>query len=331
MKDAIVFHHNHCFDAVAAAVCAADYLENIEGWKIKKFEPVTYTTDDSWIQRDLPEYSAVLDFLYQPKAKFWVDHHGTTFAPNHPELEEHYKEGLKDPSRTLIYDKSYPSGAGLLWEHIKDFVTDRPRYEEMVRWANITDTATYDTPYQAVFGDEPALRIASTLGSKDPEHIEKLIKALRTGTIEEVATLPSIEKHFLESRPKIEMGLKEITKRLEINEEKDIMVYETKDQENVSLPRFGPFLIRPDITYMISLVHGEKGSKISASRNPWGRETKAALGTIFREYGGGGHHGVGSLQLPPGNVEKSREMLRGVIASIRKSESEHLQNTGQNR
>lgn len=324
MNNDTIYFHAPCFDGLISAVIARDYLETQNGWNIKNLEPITYTmVDEKWLNSPLNDRSAIVDFLYHPQADFWMDHHQTSFLNEISRLD--YENNLLNGSnklRKLIYDMKSPAGANLLWSHVSQYSSDKKRFGDMVKWATITDSVAFATPEDAVFGDAPALQIAQTLGQGIvPDRLRMIINALQKMTLEEVAAMSIIAKPFSQLRPKIEAGLEDILKHLVVDEENSIMTYETTLKKDVQLPRFGPFLLRPDIRYMTSLVHSETGTKMSSSRNVWGTETYANLGEIFRSYGGGGHHGVGSFALPTGNIQKSRDIISGAIKQIKDAEN----------
>ena len=336
-KDTLVYHAP-CFDGLISAVVARDYLENSRGWDIANFMPVKYNLPETWLWEPLPgRNTAIVDFLYHPQAKFWVDHHGTTFLDEKPggapsKARQDYENSRHKNSRTLIYDKTSPSGALLLWNNVKHEVSDYERFAEMVVWANRTDSATYENAEQGVFGDEPALRIATALGSGtkiEAEHLRAILDALKVGTLAEVAAIPIVFDRFTKAREKNEKGLEAIRKCMRVSDD-GLGIYEAEAVDGVSLPRYGPFLLHPEIRYMLSLIHGEEGSKISASRNPWGPPTNAPLGQIFSgknmegKYRGGGHHPVGAVLIPKDlGKEHAREIFNEIMAEIREAENAH--------
>jgi hypothetical protein len=153
-------YHGRSFDGLTSAVLAADYLEGQEQWKIDRFIPVDYTVKKRWLNAPLPKNSAVVDFLFHPAARFWVDHHRTTVVTDDAEIS--YEIGRSDPKRFFLYDRTAPAAARVLWDAIADRMSEPDRYAEMARWATLIDSANYENAHQAVYG-ELALRITQTL------------------------------------------------------------------------------------------------------------------------------------------------------------------------
>lgn len=67
---------------------------------------VNYDIRDAWYGIAFPSRTAVVDFLFHPKAAFWADHHPTAF-PNSAAAAAFRSEG-----ETSIYDPSAKSCAG---------------------------------------------------------------------------------------------------------------------------------------------------------------------------------------------------------------------------
>jgi hypothetical protein len=241
-----IYFHAPCFDGLVCAAIAQDHLETTRGWTIANIVPITYPLGDGhgWRSAAISPRAAVVDFLYHPRSTFWVDHHSTTFRTD--DAREHFERSVNDPDRTLFFDGECPAAAALLWRSIGAEVSEPARYEEMVKWATITDSAGYRTVEESIFGDEPALRIANTLGRTiDAERLTAVLQALRWGSVDEVAASELIAKPFAQLRPRIEAGLNTIARRLHIEDDGMIASYEAViDAQAETLPRYGVFLPR---------------------------------------------------------------------------------------
>jgi len=316
-----ILYHAPCFDGLISAVVAKNFLENALGWNIENLVPVTYGRGDK--HERLDGRTAIVDFRYHPgsDAKFWIDHHQTTFLNTADQA--HYENALaNDATRFLVYDKTAKAGAELLWRYAEQHSSDRERFGEMVKWATLIDSAGYESAEQAVFGDAAAMQICMTLGAKiDAKRLNALIYALQTESLEEVASMPLVVEPFAITRERHERGQEIISRSIRVTDI-GVGVYEATPG-NDSPSRYGAFLARPDIRYSVSLIHDDRGSKISASRNPWhNADTAARLGTILKGYGGGGHDAVGSLQLAPGSIAESREILGKIVRDIEDAETQ---------
>lgn len=134
------------------------YLEKSRGWNFTAIEPVTYDSKNRWLALPLPQNSAVVDFLYHPAAKFWADHHSTTFLTAEARADFERRKGP-----WLIYDAQSRSCASLLWRTIGPDLNSDPRLAEMVQWADKIDSADYESVEEALNGVAPALVLSRSL------------------------------------------------------------------------------------------------------------------------------------------------------------------------
>src|SRR5206468_3131423 len=103
------------------------------------------------------------DFLYHPQATFWADHHSTTFLSAEAE-----RDFVRRGSPYLIYDDGADACAQLLWDRLeRAFGYRNLKYAELVSWAIKTDAARYESVWEAIEGNAPALRINCTLAYGD--------------------------------------------------------------------------------------------------------------------------------------------------------------------
>jgi hypothetical protein len=75
-----LYFHSPCFDGIASAVLAWDFLEERSGWRTPALHPVNYDVRQTWLEKLLDRPAAVVDFLYHPDVEFWADHHLTSRA-----------------------------------------------------------------------------------------------------------------------------------------------------------------------------------------------------------------------------------------------------------
>jgi len=311
---ASLYFHSPCFDGIASSVLTWDFLEVVEHWKIERLVPVNYELRDTWLSANLPSPSAVVDFLYHPQAKFWADHHQTTFLSDRARLS--FKR-RRDP--WLIYNEKAGSCAALLWVHLlKRFSYKNPVHEELVKWADKIDAARYDSVEEAVLGDAPALEIRLSLGLADSEnYVTDLVAALRHSTLEQVVKLPWVKKRIEKARRLSQAGLKRLAKGSRV--EGDIVVFDV-NTIGVLINRYAPYYFHPRARYSIGILRSAEGAKITAMRNPWWDFPSLPLGKIFERLGGGGHQRVGSLLLPERRSDNATGILKTIVAEIRNSD-----------
>jgi hypothetical protein len=284
---------------------------------IDRLEFVNYGRSRTWLNVPLPPASAIVDFLYHPGAWFWVDHHGTTFVTD--ETRRHFERRHGD--RFLLYDRSSPSCAMLLWNHVAAASSDPGRYGEMARWADRIDSARYDSVEDAVFGrSSPAMEINLSLSTNaDERYGEMLLRAMRTQDLSQIAAHAEVQARVDNVRTLIERGLTLVHDRIRLVAG-DIAVADVEPPDGVTVNRYSPYVYFPDARYSVTLTRTGSDAKLTAMRNPWRDFQSVDLGAIFREYGGGGHRRVGSVVLRPSDPRDPSDVLHRIVDDIRRSE-----------
>lgn len=316
-SDAIYFHFP-CFDGLISSAIAADHLTMFHDWKIEDFRPVDYDLKAQWLDISLPHRSAVVDFLYHPGAVFWADHHATTFLTS--ENQQDYLAKRDRPGEWLIYDPEAQSCALLLFERLRDSLSDPDRYRDMAQWADKIDSASYSSVEEAVYGGSPAMDINLGLsaGGADSKYAELLVRSLLRLSLEEVSALPEVQKRTITARRRIRAGLKAVEKSVRLVDG-DIVAVSTSESEARTISRYSPYIFYPDASYSLSLTRTKQHWKITAMRNPWRQFRSIELGELFRKYGGGGHRRVASVIVPGTAVEHAQDVFDAILGDIRES------------
>ncbi len=313
-KQGDIYFHSPCFDGIVSCVLAWEFLEAEEGWAIDRLHPVNYDFRRQWLRTKISKRSAVVDFLYHPDAIFWVDHHLSTF------LTKAAKQSFQRRSSSfLIYDSQAESCSVLLWDRVRDSLAPkRPDYPELVEWSRRIDSADYASVEEAIFGSHPALRINSSLVGGEIDYPEKLVRLLRTHTLEQVAKVPEVRNKTERVRSLMSSGLKLFRRTAEVT--RDGIVMFDVDGKGSIVSRYAPFYFFPEARYSVGLTRGENGTKITAMRNPWRDFCGVKLGSIFTGIGGGGHERVASSLLPTGHRREEGNILMRIISEIRRRE-----------
>ncbi len=290
-ESASLYLHFPCFDGIVSGVLAWEFLEKQLGWRIKNIEPINYDARHHWLNTKLPPNAGVVDFLYNPSATFWADHHPTTFLTKESKLDFE----LNKKHRYLFYDDKSPSCAELLLNVAGNMGADLRRFEDMVNWANKIDSAGYESVDEAIFGLQPAIRIDQSLAcDSDKRYCELLLTHLRYHTLEEVANLPEVNMRFQQVRQRVKLGIDRVeplTRLINGN----IAVLQAVEEKPEIIHRYAPYHFYPQASYSIAEIRTARGTKITAMRNPWKQFESVHLGHIFDKYGGGGHKRVASL------------------------------------
>src|ERR1700693_2992637 len=98
-QGATLYFHSPCFDGIVSCLLAWEFLEQNRGWVFSRLLPVNYDRKGQWLNENLDQPAAVVDYLYHPSAAFWADHHQSTFLT--PQAEHNFRERN---NASLLYD-----------------------------------------------------------------------------------------------------------------------------------------------------------------------------------------------------------------------------------
>ena len=310
-RSAVVHFHSPCFDGIASAVLALDWLEEKGGWGPCDLVALGAEARKGWLSSPLPPRSAVVDFPYHPDAAFWADHHQTAFLS--PTAEAHARAR---PPREVLYDAGADSCAGVLWRRLQELFGHRnPAYRELVGWAEKIDGARYDSVDEALDGRSPALVIAASLTVEStPSDSVGLVRALRTSPLEDVAERDDVRRRARAARELQDAGLARMESSVTLS---DAVALFDVDARGVLVNRYAPYRFFPDADYSLGILRDADGTKITAMRNPWREFESVALGRIFRRFGGGGHQRVASVYLSSDGDAEARRVLDGILSAMR--------------
>lgn len=315
--DGTLFVHYPCFDGLVSAALAWDFLQTQWRWSIERLEFVNYDRSATWLQTPLPPLAAVVDFLYHPDARFWADHHGTTFLTDAARRD--FERRSTDDF--ILYDRSSASCAMLLWKRVASVASDRSRYGEMALWADRIDAARYDSVDDAVFGrSSPAMGINLSLsGNADRSYGEMLLRAMRTDDLTRIAGRDDVRARVQDARERITQGLALVRDRIRLDSS-DIAVLDIEPPDGVTVNRYSPYVYFPNARYSVALTRTGSDARLTAMRNPWRNFDSVDLGAIFRDYGGGGHQRVGSVVIRPGDTRDPSDVLHHIVDEIHRSD-----------
>ena len=287
-----IYYHRD-FDGMASAAILADALESCGLETDVNWSGVNFDKTLNWESFAMGQFFAVVDFHYHARAKYWFDHHPTTFLL--PGDEERYV-----PDDNHCFDPEAKSCPPIILKHAieKWGYEPRPIYEDLARWSDIIDSASFGSADQSLFGTEPAIRISRALTcAPDLSFHDKIVKLMRTKALVQIANDPTVEKCYERSCRNRENALENFSKNITVTSPSALMA--DLRSKKIRRERFAPFYLHPEIHYAITLLPTRAGVHITVASNPWNRpQSDFHLGELMKEYGGGGHLGVGGCNPP---------------------------------
>jgi hypothetical protein len=314
-----VLHHATCFDgAASSAIFSAFYRARVTQSALFTYVPKQHRPGNPYAHGDFAaDDVAVLDFRYTTEAAlgWFFDHHKSAF-----QLAGEHDHFLRDVSGKKFHDANAPSCTGYIASIVRQhFGFDASPHEELLRWAEIIDTAAFPDPNMAVELVEPALRLMTFVEqNRDRDLVQQIIDDLKTTPLAKLAGAsyvtavvePALERHsediaLLRRRCRIVGGVAE---------------YDLVDQPPRSYNKFIAYYLHPKIRYLVGVSTGPDGRiKLSAGYNPWlpanGREHDLAV--LCERVGGGGHPYVGGASFDAEDVVPAKAAQVAISAILR--------------
>jgi hypothetical protein len=288
------------------------------------WKSVNYDQREDWASFEAGKRFAVVDFHFHPRAEYWFDHHPTTFLSD--ELRAQYA-----PSERWQWDETSPSCPPLILRHAGEHWGYAPstRFLEMARWSDVIDAARYASVEQAVFGEEPALRIARALTvAPNPGWIDTLVGALAEADLDAVAAREDVEKAHQRASRNRDRALEQFPPTV-LSKKDGVLLFDASSNQ-IRRERFAAFYHHPDIQFSVGVIPTRSGFHVSAGENPWNQPVFPAgdaphIGTIMEAYGGGGHRAVGGAN--PESLAAARRVASEVAELLRASTRRNARST----
>lgn len=308
-----VYYHRD-FDGMCAGAILTRILRD-RGETSVRLESVNYDQRTDWTNFAAGARFAIVDFHFHPRAEYWFDHHPTTFLS--PDLRATFA-----PSERWAWDESSPSCPPLILEHAARYWGYDPptRFREMAVWSDIVDAARFESVEQAVFGDEPALRLMRSLTvAPHPGWVDELAEALVDRSLEDVARRDDVERAHQRASRNRDRALEQFPPTVQWK--RGGVIFYDASSGKIRRERFAPFYHHPEVRYSVGVIPTRSGFHITCGENPWNPpENPVHVGEIMERYGGGGHRAVGGANPPSLEAARAagREVAEELVAHLGK-------------
>lgn len=308
MSSALTIHYHRDFDGMVAGAVLAHIVRG-RGEGPVELTSVNYDQRRDWKNFGEGTRFAIVDFHFHPRAAYWFDHHPTTFLS--PELRAKY-----EPSESWRWDETAPSCPPIILRHAAEhWGFEAPeRFKDMAHWSDIIDAAKFKDVEQAIFGEEPALRIMRSLTvAPTTTWVDELAEALTTGTLEDVASRPDVEKAHGRASRNRDKALEQFPPTVQSKRE-GVLLFDAASGK-VRRERFAPFFHHPDLHYAVGVIPTRAGYHVTCGENPWAQpENGVHVGEMMEGYGGGGHRAVGGAN--PKDLPTARKVAQEIADKI---------------
>lgn len=249
---------------------------------------------------------------YVPGAGLWFDHHTSE------------QERLE---KDLVFEgmsKALPSCARVIWEYYGGGKTFPARFNDMMEAVDKVDSA--DLSPDDILRPEGWVLLGyvmdprTGLGRFHDYRISNyqlmldMIDHCRHMSAAEILELEDVEERTRRYFEQTDLFVEMLKRNTEVHG--NLVVIDLRDEETIySGNRFAVYPLFPDCNISMQVMWGFKKQNIvfTVGHSIINRTSKTDVGKLMLEYGGGGHRGVGTCQIP---VEEAEEARKQIIARI---------------
>lgn len=324
MRRVVVATHGHCFDGLCSAVMFTRLMRHLHpgeelsfSYRAMGYGPGQNGVDPSVLDGD---DNAILDFRFSPSPKltWYFDHHVSAFPS--PDDRVAYESATRDErTRRMFHDGGYGSCTKLIADVGRqrfDLDTSAEQTQELVRWADMIDSAAFPSAEMAVSRKEPVLHLMTVVEHHGNDaFLQTMVPRLLSEPVEEVARSKDIEEAYKPLAAQHDAFIELVKQHAEVKG--PVVVVDLSSIVVDVAAKFVTYALWPESAYSVLLSRSASKCKISIGYNPWSPlPRKHNIAAICERHGGGGHPVVGAISLPAGDVEKAKELTRSIAEEL---------------
>jgi hypothetical protein len=321
----VVATHGHCFDGLCSAVMFTRlYRHRFPGDGAEfSYHGAGYGPGQNGVESKVldGDVNVILDFRYAalPQLGWYFDHHVSAFPT--PGDRADYDRRAADQEaageRRFFHDGAYSSATKLIADLGRDrFGLDPGPSEELVRWADMIDSAAFPSAAMVVAHEEPELRLMTVVENlADDGFLARIVPRLLERPLSEVARAPDVAQAY-EPLGRAREGFIEVV-RQRAEPVGVVVLVDLSDQLIEVAGKFVTYALFPQSAYSVLLSRSKSKCKISVGYNPWSAVPRTHnIAAICERYGGGGHPVVGAISLPADKVAEAKALARSIAEEL---------------
>jgi hypothetical protein len=319
-KAILIAYHGHCFDGMASAALLTRLFQQLETGPLGfRYTGLNHQPRGSHVPENVltGEINAVVDFRYTTSDKlvWWFDHHLSGIVGD---VERAHFDA--DRSGQKFFDPTYGSCTKLIADvALARFGADMSSLADLIRWANIIDTAGFESAQAAVELRDPALQLMTVIEAHgDDAFLAPRIERLSAGaSIDELVSDPVVQTFLA---PLLERHRKncELVRARAI-EADGVVFFDLAGSGDDRYNKFIPYWLYPGSRYCVAVTRSRTRAKVSVGSNPWAPVPRTHnIAEICARYGGGGHAVVGAITLNSDELERARAIATEILATLQR-------------
>jgi hypothetical protein len=193
---------------------------------------------------------------------------------------------------------------------------ETPELSELVRWADVIDTASFVSAADAIRRDEPVLQLASVVEQHgDRAFLDTIVPMLEQRSLEDVARDPWVQQLWAP----IEIAHATLVERVRARSRREgrVVVTDLSDAPLETAAKFVSYALFPECMYSVTLSRSKQHYKLAVGYNPWcGSERLHHIASLCKRYGGGGHAVVGAATFRLADEPVARAAAEEIIREL---------------
>jgi hypothetical protein len=322
MRQVVVATHGHCFDGMCSAVMFTRLMRHVHPgeelsftYRAQGYGPGSNGVDPAIFTG---QENAVLDFRFSPSPQltWYFDHHVSAF-PSPADRATYEERSQQGSLRTMFHDGAYGSCTKLIADIGKaQFGLDVSGEGDLIRWADMIDTAGFPSAEMAVARAEPVLHLMTVVEHQGGDtFLQTMVPRLLEEPLEEIARGADIEAAFAPLAAQHE-GYVELVKK-HATVKGDVVLVDLSSAVVDVAAKFVTYSLWPDSAYSVVLSCSPSKCKISIGYNPWSPVPRRHnIAAICERHGGGGHPVVGAISLPADQQERARKLMNEIAEEL---------------
>lgn len=267
------------------------------------------------------DVNVILDFRFSalPQLDWYFDHHVSAFVTpeDRAAYERRVQQGEAAGERRYFHDGTYSSATKLIADVGRErFGLDSSGDQELVRWADMIDSAAFPSAKMAVDRVEPELRLMTVVEHHAGDaFLAKMVPRLLEQPLSQVARSAEVAEAYEPLGRAHEEFVKLVEQRA--TAVGVVVLVDLSDQVIEVAGKFVTYALYPRSAYSVLLSRSKSKCKISIGYNPWSPvPRKHNIAAICERHGGGGHPVVGAISLPVDRVDEARALARSVAEEL---------------
>lgn len=320
----VVATHGHCLDGLCSAALFTRLMRHVHGADELdiRYHAMGYGPGQSGVPAELlsGDDNAILDYRFAtaPALTWYFDHHVSAF-PGASDRAVFDERRAAAPTR-FVHDGAYGSCTKLVADvSERSFALPTGPLAELVRWADIIDSAAFPSAEMAVAREEPALKLMTVVEAHgDSELIARLAPRLISEPFEAVAASREIAEA---AAPLLDdhRAFVELVRRHAVVRGDAVFVDLTSEVVEVA-GKFVTYALFPASLYSVALTRSKSKLKISVGYNPWAPRPRAHdIAKLCERFGGGGHPVVGAVSIALEEAERAHSIAELMVDELAKA------------